>query len=363
MLAVLFSCIEPYNPPAITELVDLLVVDGFINTSDSSATVRLTKASALSEEGGAIPEINASVFIEDEIGNSFDLTEKEEGNYFISKGLFASSRKYRVVIATRSNKNYFSDFIDLKTTPPIDSINWRPSFQDRGIDIFVNTHDDEDKTRYYQWTFDETWEYTAKYPSAFRVSNGVVLPLEESIYRCWISKPSTEIHIASNNQLTEDIIKDFRLVFIPIPSQKVMQKYSILVKQRALTKEAYDFYTQLKKSTESLGGLFDPMPSQVLGNIHAENPDEPVLGYFGGGEVREKRKFIQFSDLPIDLREYLLIGCPIDSIPLARISVQSDVVLINSYGSPGIIGYTTSPYKNCMDCRDDGGQLVRPDFW
>ena len=36
-LAILFSCIEPYNPPAIEEVVDLLVVDGFINASDNTA--------------------------------------------------------------------------------------------------------------------------------------------------------------------------------------------------------------------------------------------------------------------------------------------------------------------------------------
>ncbi len=31
------SCLEPYNPPAISETIDLLVVDGFINISDNSA--------------------------------------------------------------------------------------------------------------------------------------------------------------------------------------------------------------------------------------------------------------------------------------------------------------------------------------
>jgi hypothetical protein len=45
------QCVEPYAPPEIKEKVDLLVVDGFMNSTDSSVEVRLSKAIALSETG------------------------------------------------------------------------------------------------------------------------------------------------------------------------------------------------------------------------------------------------------------------------------------------------------------------------
>jgi hypothetical protein len=362
-LAMMCSCVEPYNPPAITELVDVLVVDGFINASDSTASVRLSKATALSESSAGTPETNAEVAIEDDLGNSVVLSETEDGNYLLSKAPFAFSRQYRLAIITRNNKSYYSDFIELKRTPAIDSITWKPSIQQRGVNIYVNAHDNQNSTKYYHWSFEETWEYTSNFPSAFRIQDGVVLLLEESLYHCWSAQPSTEILVASSAQLSADVIREFRLISIPIPSQKISHRYSMLVKQRALSKEAYDFYSQLKKTTESLGGLFDPMPSQVLGNIHSENPDEPVLGYFSGGEITEKRFFMRFTDLPRDLSELPRFNCPIDTVTVGEVPMTGNILLINSYGSPGIVGYTTSPNRNCMDCRDEGGSLTRPDFW
>jgi hypothetical protein len=363
VLITLCSCVEPYDPPAIKELVDLLVVDGFINASDSTANVRLSKATALAENSAGAPEANASVVIEDDLGNLVQLQENVFGNYSLSRTSFPFSRKYRLIIQTQNKKQYYSDFINLTRTPAIDSINWKPSIQQRGINVYVNTHDDENQTLYYQWTFEETWEYNSNYPSVFRLQGGVVLEVKEIPYRCWMSEPSTEILVGSSSQLSADVIKEFRLLSLPIPSLKISNRYSILVKQMALTKDAYDFYLQLKKSTESLGGLFDPMPSQVLGNLHSSNPDEPVLGYFSGGEVSEKRTFIRFSELPPDLTEQPKFNCPIDTVTLAELGMTPDMLLINSYGSPAILGYLTSPNRNCMDCRDEGGTLVRPDFW
>ena len=362
-ITIFFRCVEPYNPPAIDELVDLLVVDGFINASNNSAYVRLSKATALDENSAGVPETNATVVIEDNEGNSFMLNENVPGSYTLLDGLFSFSARYRVAIVTQSGKNYYSDLIELTRTPAIDSVTWKPGIQHHGIDILANTHDDLNLTHYYQWTFEETWEYTSNYPTAFRIQNGVVIPIEENLYHCWLSEDSNEILIGSTVQLSADVIREFRLLSIPVPSLRLSHRYSILVKQRALTKDAYDFYIQLKKSTESLGGLFDPMPAQVLGNLHSDNANEPVLGYFTGGEITEKRIFIRFTDLPRDLLELPRYSCPVDSIPLAEVKNTSNIILINSYGSPGILGYTTAHDRNCMDCRDEGGTILRPDFW
>jgi hypothetical protein len=363
LITALFGCVEPYNPPALDEVVDLLVVDGFINASDNSAHVSLSKATALDESNAGVAETNATVTIEDDQGTSHLLNEKLNGVYTLVDEQFSFSKKYRVVIATQNGKHYYSDFIKLTNTPPIDSINWKPGIQHHGIDILVNTHDDSNTTHYYQWTFEETWEYTSNFPTAFRVLNGIVIPIEENLYHCWRSETSDEILVGSTVQLSADVIREFRLLSIPVPSLRLSHRYSLLVKQRALSKDAFDFYTQLKKSTESLGGLFDPMPAQVLGNLHSDNPNEPVLGYFSGGEIKENRIFIRFTDLPPDLLQLPRYSCPVDSIPVAEIKNTNNIILINSYGSPGIVGYTTAHDRNCMDCRDEGGVIERPDFW
>jgi hypothetical protein len=356
------SCIEPYNPPAIKEIVDILVVDGFLNSTDSSAVVKLSRAISLSDTGEPGPERNATVRIEDENGNFYPLMEMGDGNYSIQKLPVNPLIKYRLAFTT-SNSTYASDFIDLKISPPIDSITYRKDPRFESVGIYIYTHDASNTTKYYQWTYNETWEYTSGHFSSAKLQNGSVVPQDKDIDRCWKTQPSTEIHISSSNDLREDAIRNFQLMTIPVGSPKLFRKFSLEVQQRALAKEAYDFWLQLKKTTESLGGLFDPLPSQVIGNIkNITDSDQPVLGYFSGGHVSKKRIFIKISDLPVELRKIVPPYCPIDTIELAELSTYPDMNLIGPYGYP-LEGYIYSRDSGCMDCTDAGGIPVRPDFW
>lgn len=357
------GCLEPYNPPEITDNIDILVVDGFINSSDNIATVRLTKATALSDESEEEISVNALVQVEDENGFAQTLDAQGSGSYSLSPIQLSPDMKYRLSII-RNEKTYYSEFITLEPCPQIDSITWKSSRQSAGINVFVNTHDDGGQSKYFRWTYDETWEYTSRYGTNYKIVNGSIVHQELPLGRCWISKPSTEILVGSTQLLSTNIIREFPLTFIPVGSQKVSVRYSVLVRQHALSKEAYDFWMQLKKSTESLGSLFDPMPSQVLGNVYsASDATEPVLGYFSGGEVTSKRIFIRLTDLPQELRLPPVVPCPVDSIANDAIAQTPNTNLIAPYGTPFPIGYYRALGKNCMDCRDDGGDIVRPEFF
>ena len=364
LFLVIASCVEPYNPPAISETVDLLVVDGFINISNNSATVSLSKATPIANDDGHVPEVNATVRIEDDNGDIYSLYQEADGTYTLANMDLSLSKKYRLIIVRGNGKEYFTDYIELKQTPPIDSISWAPTPRRDGINIYANTHDENNNDRYYQWRFVETWEYTSKYSPSYELRHGVALPNTVNVYQCWTTRPSSEILIASATHLNENVILNYPLIFIPKGSPKISRRYSIIVEQRSLTKDAYDFWNQLKKTTENLGGLFDPLPSKVIGNLRSKNDSkEPVLGYFSGGSSAEQRIFIGADDLPDDIWQYPNQSCPVDSIPIDQLSSYPDMFLIGSYGSPSILGYTYSSETNCMDCRDRGGDLKKPDFW
>jgi hypothetical protein len=365
LAAVVFtSCVEPYNPPAISETVDLLVVDGFIDISENSANVKLSKATPLANDDGPVPELNASVSIEDNNGDIYLLNDQGDGAYALENMDLSLDKKYRLVIFRASGKEYFTDYIELMETPPIDSISWAPTARRDGINIYANTHDENENSRYYQWTYVETWEYTSKYFPSYELRGGIVFANSLNINQCWLTKPSSEINIASTTQLSENEIRNYPLIFIPKGSQKISRRYSIIVEQRSLTKDAYDFWNELKKTTENLGGLFDPLPSKVIGNLRSkDDSQEPVLGYFSGGSTTRQRIFIKVGELPDDLWEFPVQGCPVDSIPIAQISNYPRMYLIGTYGAPVTLGYTHSQDSNCMDCRDGGGDIIRPDFW
>ena len=167
------SCLEPYNPPAIKETIDLLVVDGFINIGDNSAKVNLSKATPIANDDGHVPELNATVKIEDDDGGVYRLNEEADGMYTLANMDLSPSKKYRLIISRGNGKEYFTDYIELKQTPPIDSISWAPTARRDGINIYANTHDENNRGRYYQWRFVETWEYTSKYFPVYVLRNGL----------------------------------------------------------------------------------------------------------------------------------------------------------------------------------------------
>ncbi|HEY4196083.1 MAG TPA: DUF4249 family protein, partial [Mucilaginibacter sp.] len=84
----------------------------------------------------------------------------------------------------------------------------------------------------------------------------------------------------------------------------------------ALTADAFNFYTNLKKNTEQLGSIFDAQPSEISGNIHAvNNPTEPVIGYISAGNIASKRIFIFNQQLPAWVAASVYTGCTLSPDP------------------------------------------------
>jgi hypothetical protein len=143
----------------------------------------------------------------------------------------------------------------------------------------------------------------------------------------------------------------------------------MLVKQVALSEEGYNYWLNLYKTTENVGGLFDPMPGQVIGNIvNVQDPSEIVVGFFSAATVQEQRIFIDKDDLPERYSTYLSPQCLIDSIMLEDLRKYPDTKLLISTiysqgGFPVLLGYTSTE-NSCIDCRTyGGGKLEKPDFW
>ncbi len=366
MLSFMAGCVDPYEPHFSEGIPTLLIVDGFINSSNQSASVRLTRSVALSDSNVPAPDNNASVVMEEQGGTQRTLSNQGSGNY-ASQGLKLNpSGKYRLVITTFQGKRYTSDFIDLQVaTPPIDSLQWKTV--DGGVNIYLDSHDPSGMNRYYRWNFVETWHYTSSYDSEIKLADGQVVArdINDHIYNCWKSTSSTVILIRSTVRLSTAIINDFLITIIPKESIKLKKRYSILVNQYSISEEACNYWQQLQKTTENLGGLFDPLPSQVKGNLHSESdPKETVLGYFSGGAVTSKRIFISINDLPVEFR------APGHTEECIEFSIpKKDVALLNGVAyllirplDPPFNSYTYS-FKDCVDCREKGGTNIKPDFW
>jgi hypothetical protein len=365
-LLMMMACVESYYPPSSTSDMELLVVDGFLNGTSSSATVKLTRSVPLSISIPFPPETGANVSIENTEGDSFSLAETDKGVYEADHLNLDPSTGYRLTIETSSGASYASDFIGLRQSPALDSVSWVP--EETGTRFYVSGHDPSNKTIFYRYLFTETWEYNVTYFSYFRNEGGTPvlrnLGAGDQVYNCWTNSLNTEVLTASTKGLGRDRVSMLPINFIKKGSRQLSYLYSMLVQQRAISQEEYEYWGLIKKTTESLGGLFDPLPSEVSGNVHNEtDASEKVLGYFSGGYVQEKRIFVRNSELPPALRgvERWDFDCEVKSIPYDQPQLVGTDVFLGTVGIPPVAWSITTP--NCGDCRSLSGDNIKPDYW
>jgi hypothetical protein len=372
------GCKKPYTPPAVNKPNNYLVVEGVINSGSDLTTIKLSRTVNIDSSVTSNPVLHATVTVEGDQNNTYTLTEGSTGYYYFTGLNLDNSHKYRLRIKTSdNNREYLSDFAPVKNTPPIDSVGF--TLQSNGIQIYVNTHDAANNTRYYRWDYEETWQFHAKYFSSY-VSDGRSLNYrrpDQLIYSCFGDNISSTIVLGSSAKLTQDVIYQSPIVAIASTSEKIETKYSILLHQYALTPEAYKFWENLKKNTEQLGSIFDAQPSQINGNIHNINdPSEPVVGYISVGLVQSKRVFITNDQLPQAWQPvYPYDNCQEDTayfdnprthtddtrklIPLPPVAVPTSQFYVRGSAFPA--GFLFADAE-CVDCTIRGFTAA-PSFW
>ncbi len=166
LIFLLWNCKEKYVSPAITPATGYLVVEGVINAGTGLTNIVLKRTTKL-DSAFVIYESGATVFVEGENNTQFNLLESSAGNYS-SQGLSLNNAiKYRLNILTLDGKKYQSDFVSVQSTPPIDSVSWKQDTT--GVQLYINTHDPTNQTKYYQWDYTETWEYHSPFLEYFKL--------------------------------------------------------------------------------------------------------------------------------------------------------------------------------------------------
>ncbi|SDE11481.1 protein of unknown function [Mucilaginibacter pineti] len=368
------ACKKPYNPPVISSNNNYLVVEGVINTGNDSTIFKLTRTVNIADAISTAGVDNCEVTVESEAGNSFALLQIGSGKYAIGPMNLDPTKKYRLHIKTPDGKEYASDYTANKPTLPIDSIGFIP--EGNNLRLYVNTHDVTNNSRYYRWDFAETWRFHTKFQSNYIVdqdSNKLrQRTSDEQTFYCFTGDVSSNILIGSSAKLGQDVIYQAPLITIPAESEKIELRYSILVRQYTLTKEAYAFWENIKKNTEQLGSIFDAQPSQLMGNIHCiSNPAEPVIGYISVTNVQSKRIFIDNSQLPQTWTPVYPFQCSADTAlfknKLGVNDVEVNIIkggaiaLTQIASMRDILGYTFTSI-DCADCRIRG-RVQPPSFW
>ena len=377
LLLFAFGCKEKYISPVVSPNTGYLVVEGVINSGSGETNITLSRTTKLTNQS-VVFESGANVFVESEDKALIALKEINTGHYSVSNLNLPITKKYRLSIVTKDGKTYKSDLASIKNNPPIDSVSWRR--EGRDIQLYVNTHDPNNNTKYYQWEYAETWEIHSYYLSTLKYKVGTnnkgattysavyndssSFGVDMTKYFCWKTEPSTNIMTGSTVSLANDVI-NLPLINIPADSWKMNILYSVNTKQYSLSQGRYEFLQRMKKNTEGTGSVFDAQPSELNSNIHCtSNPNEPVIGYIDICPIQEKRIFINRKSLP-DWNYNQ--SCSEIEIPNVSDSIAIKALfLLPTYPNTDpmtgrIISFFAAP-PECVDCKLRGTS-IKPSFW
>lgn len=363
----LAGCKDKYLPAIPATDTNILVVEGVLNAGNEPTIIKITRSYGINGTISNLKqETGATVTVEGSDNSKKPLTMVTAGSYENNDLALSPDKEYRLRIKTNDGKEYLSAFVKVKMTPEIDSIGVKQTGND--ISLFVNTHDPSNNTRYYKWSYEETWEINSFYHSYLiydKLKDTVrdrEIPLED-VFQCWKYSNSSSIIFGSSAKLTQDIIYEQPLKTIINGDDRLSVRYSILVKQYAMDKDAYEFFNLMKKNTESLGSIFDAQPSEIRGNITCiTNPDEIVIGYISASTIVQKRIFLspprgwnfrQFCEekivTPDSIGFYFASGM---FIPVSEKPREGSIILDYVSSAP-----------SCVDCQVRGGNLRRPSYW
>jgi len=240
------------------------------------------------------------------------------------------------------------------------------------LNILVDSKDTTGETEYWKWDFEETWE--VKIPTDSIPIQQPVPYIEDKVYftnekvnidpakeTCWVTMPSRSIFIKSTDNNPTNEIKRMVINSIGPNEDKLLIKYSILVKQIALNKETYQFWGRLREANEKVGSIYDKIPSQIYGNIRCCDGKGKALGYFSASAVKTKRIFINPYEHKVKT-ESAYYTCFYLTYPEVR-ATRYYFGAIDRGGKP--ITYADKVWtldKFCSDCREYGTN-VKPGFW
>ncbi len=366
------SCIERYDNDYQLDFVPLLVVDGIITNESENQEIILSRSIDVQSYG-----LNAfsgcDVFVIDESGDHYIFYETKDGHYqgIIPMEKLVVGNFFKVLITSPNGSEYESGYEEMTFCPKVDSVYYEltePRYNQStqqmgdGVQIYVDLKVDDSYSQFYRWKLIETYEYHATWPIK-RYWAGQwfdEMPADYSKFICYKNSLVRELYSVTTQYVDEEYLKA-PLIYVDNSSQRLLFKYSLLVKQFSLSQNSYRYWDLLKQNSQENGGLFDKQPANIVGNIKCTtNPSEKVLGYFSVSSVTTKRIFIEHVE-ELEFKDLFCDPIIIEGMDIIY-SGPADwpIYIAPPPENPNGI-YSGS--KKCFDCTEAGGFIEKPDFW
>jgi hypothetical protein len=352
------GCVTEFVPD-IREENNILVVEGLITDQSEVYQIKISTSMPVGTTDTIKPLGGCTVTVLNDSGNSYTFQEGETGIYRSPSemtGRIWDFYKLHITAPRGSIMlNYESEFIQMLPVSPVSLdyekviINDQPidRFDEEGCRIFLNTN--AAFTGFMRWDYSETWILR--------------LPFSVPNAKCWVSDRSRNIMIRNNVSSNEEFIRE-PLLYISNNTDRLKTRYSIEVNQYSINENEYNYWAALKTMTEENGGIYDVIPSSVMGNIHCiEDPHQTVLGYFSVSAKTSQRIFID-NDFAGIVNPYR--NCITDTVYgdgyISGIDTTVWILFDKPRAFPNPRTRILTDIRGCYDCTMRGTK-VKPSFW
>jgi hypothetical protein len=182
---------------------------------------------------------------------------------------------------------------------------------------------------------------------------------------CWLTNPVPDIYTKDMATVGGSIYYRMPLNYVSgRKSRRLYEKYSLKVRQISLGENAFWYWSELAKNTQSGGELFSSQPALTPSNIYKLNdPEAQIIGYFSVAGATEKR--ILVSSLPeVDIYRDPYICAP-GVMPMFLWRYPQDklpffVASVDLFGE-----FMSGEVRDeCVDCRlYKRSTDQKPDYW
>lgn len=314
LLGLCYSCVTPIKDFEQISHVKFLTIDATLTDQLNTTKVLIYRSSDDLTNSVFKPVTQAKVYFTDEKGLKENLTESSvAGTYLPTKNFVGKiGSTYILIIETSDGSVYQSSPETMKSSPEIENIITRFELQDNfskgdarrgGFNVYLDFQDPATIGDNYQWV----WKHFERANTCsnclfgtynFRLNTCVISnpPTSSTLnYRCnsdcWNIAYSSELNVFSDAYLNGQRITGKQVARVPFDSTS---NYYFQLEQRAITRNAFNYYQDLKIQTQNNGTLFDvPAETRFSFNIKSKtNPEEKVLGLFDVYSVKKKIIYI-----------------------------------------------------------------------
>ncbi len=368
------ACVDRFIPATTgyeqVVFIECLLADD--STENAAVKVSLSAPVATTENGRITFKpagvSGAGVTIACTDGSLFTCTETSGGTYRLPSSFHAEPGKGYKLKVVYGDRVFESDYASTIPSPPIDSITWKTAIKkqsENGIAIhgyrfFVSTHRNGGGQSWYRYTMQADYRYEVPYIASHTWNGRTTTPASNrEIRNCWKSKSVSGIYLAKTDGLAENSVIEAPLNFESQYGDELTIRYSLKVRQYAISESAYRFWENAGKLISETGGLYETQPFRLEGNIRCTS-DTTIyaVGIFEVAGVTTKRIFVDKpADFPVTPVECILSEVGTRDFPWYRLPAGSFVTQDAQSGK----FYTSSP--SCYDCRLREGTLEKPPFW